>query len=141
MDQLRSSAFSLSALSGLLLGTLLVGGGGTGGHSPAAGHLNGRFVMEGGALGPGGQQPGERPLSGAVTFAAAGQRLVTAQVGASGAFSVALPPGTYGVSGRSPAIETANGTSGWQEQTCSGPLSATVAAGRTTTVTVTCIVP
>ncbi len=124
-----------------MLGALLLGGCGTGGHSPATGHLNGRFVMEGGALGPGGQQPGERPLSGTVTFATAGQRLVTVQVGASGAFWVPLPPGTYQVSGRSPAIETANGSSGWQEQTCSGPLSATVAAGRTTTVTVTCIVP
>lgn len=148
MNQLRSSAF---ALSGLLLGALLLAGCGTGGHGPAtghsvghgpaAGHLNGRLVMEGGALGPGGQQPGERPLSGTVTFAAAGQRLVTVQVGASGAFSVPLPPGTYRVSGRSPSIETADGTSSWQEQTCSGPLSATIAAGRTTTVTVACIVP
>ncbi len=147
MNQLRSSVFALSALSGLLLGALLLGGCGTGGHrpaaghSPAAGHLNGRFVMEGGALGPGGQQPGERPLSGTVTFATAGQRPVTVQVGASGAFSVLLPPGTYQVSGRSPAIETANGSSGWQERTCSGLVSATVAAGRTTMVMVTCIVP
>lgn len=142
MNQLRVSA---CALSGLLLGALLLGGCGTAGHSPgrdvATGHLKGRLVMEGGALGPNGQQPGERPLSGSVTFTAAGKSQVTVQVGASGAFSVPLRPGTYQVFGRSPFIETTNGSSGWQEQTCAGPPSATVTAGHTTTVTVTCIVP
>lgn len=133
MNKLRVPVFALAGL--LLLGGCAAG------HGPATGQLRGRLVMEGGALGPDGQQPGERPLSGTVTFAAAGKRQVSVKVGTSGAFSVPLAPGTYQVFGRSPFIETSNGSSGWQEQTCSGPLSATVTAGHTTTVTVTCIVP
>jgi hypothetical protein len=111
------------------------------GQAPAAaiGHLAGRLVMEGGALGPGGQQPGERPLSGTVTFTAAGHRRVTVQVGASGRFSVRLPPGTYQVSGGSPFIDTSSGNE--QELPCSQPLSAKVTAGHTANVTVTCYVP
>jgi hypothetical protein len=110
--------------------------------APAAGHLAGRLVMEGGPLGPGGKQPGERPLSGTVTFTAAGHRGVTVRVGSSGRFSVQLPPGTYRVSGGSPAIETSSGSSGKeQELPCSQPLSATVTAGHTSAVTVTCVVP
>jgi hypothetical protein len=134
MNKLRVSACALSGL-------LLLGGCGAAGHAPATGQLKGRLVMEGGALGPGGQQPGERPLSGTVTLTAAGKRRVSVQVGSSGAFSVPLLPGTYQILGRSPFIETTNGGSGWQEQTCSEPLSATVVAGHTTTVTVICIVP
>jgi hypothetical protein len=95
--------------------------------------------MEGGALGPGGQQPGERPLSGTVIFTAAGHRRVTVQVGSSGKFSVRLPPGTYQVSGGSPFIDTSSGNE--QELPCSQPLSAKVTAGHTANVTVTCYVP
>jgi hypothetical protein len=110
--------------------------------APAAGHLAGRLVMEGGPLGPGGKQPGERPLSGTVTFTAAGHRRVTVRVGSSGRFSVQLPVGTYRVSGASPAVETSSGSSGKeQELPCSQPLSATVTAGHTSAVTVACVVP
>jgi hypothetical protein len=110
--------------------------------APAAGHLAGRLVMEGGPLGPGGKQPGERPLSGTVTFTAAGHRRVTVRVGSSGRFSVQLPIGTYRVSGASPAVETSSGSSGKeQELPCSQPLSATVTAGHTSAVTVACVVP
>jgi hypothetical protein len=112
------------------------------GQAPAAGHLAGRLVMEGGPLGPGGKQPGERPLSGTVTFTAAGHRRVTVRVGSSGRFSVQLPIGTYRVSGASPAVETSSGSSGKeQELPCSQPLSATVTAGHTSAVTVACVVP
>jgi hypothetical protein len=110
--------------------------------APAAGHLAGRLVMEGGPLGPGGKQPGERPLSGTVTFTAAGHRRVTVRVGSSGRFSVQLPIGTYRVSGASPAVETSSGSSGKErELPCSQPLSATVTAGHTSAVTVACVVP
>ena len=40
--------------------------------------------MEGGPLGPGGKQPGERPMSGTVTVTAAGHQAVTVTVGSSG---------------------------------------------------------
>ena len=114
---------------------------------PATGHLTGVFVMEGGPLGPGGQQPGERPLAGTVTLTEAGRRQVTIQVGASGRFSAWLPPGRYEVSGRTPSIEEATsvqaGTGGnqGQEQPCSRPLTVTITARHTANITLACIVP
>jgi hypothetical protein len=109
--------------------------------APATGLLTGRFVREGGPLGPGGQQPAEIPLRGTVTFTATGHRPVSVQVGASGLFSVALLPGRYQVAGRSPGIETVDPDGRQQEQTCSQPSSATITAGQTITIAVTCVVP
>jgi len=125
----------------LLAGTLLAGcGTAAAQQKPATGHVAGKLVMEGGPLGPGGQQPRERPLPGTVTFTAAGHRAVSVKVGAAGTFSVPLPPGRYQVSGRSPdVIEVDGGTS--RELPCSRPASTTVTAGHTVTITVACIVP
>jgi hypothetical protein len=67
-----------------------------------SGTIAGRLLLEGGALRAGGRQPGERPIRGAVWFTAGGRRLATVRVGASGIFSVTLPPGRYAVSGSSP---------------------------------------
>ncbi len=135
MNYLRSCA-------GLLAVLLMAGCAATGGQAPVPGHLAGRLVMEGGPMVPGGQQPGERPISGTVTFTSAGHRQVAVQVGTSGTFSVRLPPGTYQVSGRSPFIETGNGSGGSeQELPCSQPLSAKITAGHTATITVACVVP
>ena len=93
-------------------------------------------------MGPAGQQPGERPIPGTVTFTAADHRQVAVQVGTSGTFSVRLPPGTYQVSGRSPSIETSSGSSGSeQELPCSPASSARITAGHTATITVACAVP
>jgi hypothetical protein len=107
--------------------------------TPMTGHLAGRLLREGGPLGPDGAQPSERPLSGTVTFTDARHRPVTVQVTSSGRFSVRLPPGRYQVAGRSPAIGTSSGSGG--NEPCSPSQSATVAAGRTSAVTITCIVP
>jgi hypothetical protein len=109
--------------------------------TPATGLLAGRFVREGGPLGPGGQQPAEVPLRGTVTFTATGHRPVSVQVGSSGRFSVTLAPGRYQVAGRSPDIETVDPNGRQQEQACSQPSSATVTAGQTITIAVTCVVP
>jgi hypothetical protein len=112
----------------------------SGAQQPATGHVAGKLVMEGGPLGPGGKQPGERPMSGTVTFTAKGHQVVSVEVGPSGTFSVPLPPGRYQVSGRSPDImEVDGGTT--RELPCSQPVSATVTAGQTATITLTCIVP
>ena len=89
---------------------------------------------------PGGEQPGERPMSGTVTFTAAGHHAVTVIVGSSGEFSVPLPPGRYHVSGRSPDImEVDGGHCG--ELPCSQPTSVVVTAGSSSIVTLSCIVP
>ena len=96
--------------------------------------------MEGGPLGPGGQQPGERPMSGTVTFTAAGRQAVTVTVGSSGEFSVPLPPGLYQVSGRSPDIMEVDGGRS-RELPCSQLTPVVVTAGQTGTLTLTCIVP
>ena len=134
MNQLRTCACLLAAL--LLAGCAAAGGG----QAPVAGHLAGRLVMEGGPIGPGGQQPGGRPIPGTVTVTAAGHRRVTVRVGPSGTFSVRLPPGRYQLSGRSPDImEVSNGSE--QELPCSQPSSVTVTARQTAVVAVTCIVP
>jgi hypothetical protein len=124
----------------LLAAPLLAGCAAAGGQAAATGHLAGRLVMEGGQLGPDGQQPGERPISGTVTVTAAGRQPVTVTVGTTGAFSVPLPPGRYQVSGSSPFIVTGDGGKS-QELPCSQPTSATVTAGHTATITLTCIVP
>jgi hypothetical protein len=66
-----------------------------GGRARATGHVTGKLLIEGGPIGPGGQQPGERPIPGTVTFTAAGHRPVEVGVRASGTFSAWLPPGRY----------------------------------------------
>ena len=136
------------ALTGLLLTGLAAGCASAGGQEhraarqvhPATGHLSGKFVMEGGPLGPGGKQPGERPMSGTVTFTSAAHRAVTVSVGSSGRFSVPLSPGRYQVSGRSPDVMEADGGHS-RELPCSRPASAVVSAGSTATITLACIVP
>jgi hypothetical protein len=107
----------------------------------AAGHVTGRLLIAGGPIGPGGQQPGERPIPGTVTFTAAGHRPVPVGTGTSGKFSAWLPPGRYRVAGRSPDIETVTSSGKTVEQTCSRPLSVTVSARHTATVAVVCAVP
>jgi hypothetical protein len=129
------------ALTGLLLTGLAAGCASAGGQAhPATGHLAGKLVMEGGPMGPGGKQPGERPMSGTVTFTSAGHQAVTVMVGSSGQFSVPMPPGRYQVSGRSPDVMEADGGHS-RELPCSRPASVVVSAGSTATITLACIVP
>jgi hypothetical protein len=161
MSQWRTCAFVLGAL--LLTGCAAAGAAGhtaagAAGHTAAGaaghasgqpvagtaratGHVTGKLLMAGGPIGPGGQQPGERPLPGTVTFTTAGRRAVTVGAGVSGKFSAWLPPGRYQVAGRSPDIETATGSGRALEQTCSQPWSVTVSAGHTATIAVVCSVP
>jgi hypothetical protein len=113
------------------------------GHPPAraTGHVTGKLHIEGGPIGPGGQQPGERPIPGTVTFTATGHQPVQVGVGASGTFSAWLPPGRYHVAGRSPDIETVTDSGKYLEQTCSQPLSVTVSGRHAAAISVVCIVP
>jgi hypothetical protein len=113
----------------------------SGGPAWATGHVTGRLLIEGGPISPGGQQPGERPIPGTVTFAAAGHRPVAVGVGASGTFSAWLPPGRYQVSGRSPDIITVTDSGKHEVQTCSQPVSVTVSVRHAATLAVVCIVP
>jgi hypothetical protein len=133
MGYLRTCACALALL-------LLAGCAATAATGQPTGHVSGRFLMEGGPLGPGGQQPRERAISGRVTFTGAGGHDVTVRVGRSGAFSAQLPAGRYEVSGRSPSLVEVSDGSGL-EPPCSPPLSVTVTAGHTATIAVTCIVP
>jgi hypothetical protein len=103
--------------------------------------VTGRFLIEGGPVRPGGGQPGERPLRGTVTFTTAGERTVSFPVGRSGAFSVALAPGTYHVSGRSPEIMEVSSGGAQHETVCSRPLTVHVTGQHALQVAVTCIVP
>ena len=145
MSQLRTCACLLGAL--LLTGCTAAGAAEHAtGHTPAGtaratGHVTGKLLIEGGAIGPGGQQPGERPIPGTVTFTTAGHRSVAAGVGTSGKFSAWLPPGRYQVAGRSPDIITVTDSGRDLEQTCSQPSSVTVSARHTATIAVVCIVP
>jgi hypothetical protein len=145
MNQWRTCACMLGAL--LLTGCTAAGAAEHGtGHVPsgaarAEGHVTGKLLIEGGPIGPGGQQPGERPIPGTVTFTAAGHRPVQVGVGTSGKFSAWLPPGRYHVAGRSPDIETVTDSGKYLEQTCSQPLSVTVSARHAAAISVVCIVP
>ena len=153
MKPLRICACAATGLllSGLAAGCASAGGASAAGASaagasaaghvhPATGHLTGKLVMEGGPLGPGGKQPGERPMSGTVTFTAPEHRAVTVKVGSSGKFSVPLPPGRYQVSGQSPDIMEIDGGRS-RQLPCSQPVPVVVSAGTTATTTLACIVP
>jgi hypothetical protein len=150
MSQWRTCACVLGAL--LLTGCTAAGAaehaaghttGHASGHPPAraTGQVTGKLLIEGGPLGPGGRQPGERPIPGTVTFTGTGHRPVQVAVGASGKFSAWLPPGRYHVAGRSPDIETVTDSGKDLEQTCSQPLSVTVRARPAAAISVVCIVP
>jgi hypothetical protein len=137
---MKPLCISACLLGGFLLIPLAAGCASATAQPPASGHLTGKLVREGGPLGPGGKQPGERAMSGTVTVASAGRRPVTVTVGSSGTFSVPLPPGRYQVSGRSPDVMEIDGGHS-RELPCSQPTSAVVAAGQTATITLTCVVP
>jgi hypothetical protein len=142
MNQWRTCACVLGAL--LLTGCTAAGAAEhAAGHAAAraTGHVTGKLLIEGGAIGLGGQQPSERPIPGTVTFTTAGHRPVQVGVGASGKFSAWLPPGRYHVAGRSPDIETVTGSGKDLEQTCSQSLSVTVSARHAAAISVVCIVP
>ena len=110
-------------------------------HSASSpGTVNGRLVLEGGPLGPGGQQPGTRPIPGTVRFADGHHRPVTVRTTSAGAFSVQLPAGRYQVSDRSPRVLLVN-ADGTSSQEWSTPVPVTITAHHTTTITLTIIVP
>jgi hypothetical protein len=137
MKPIRISA---CLLGGILLTGLAAGCASAGAQPPASGHVTGKLVREGGPLGPGGKQPGERAMSGTVTFSTAGHQPIAVKVGSSGTFSVPLPAGRYQVSGASPEVMEIDGGRS-REVPCSQPTSAVVAAGQTATITLTCVVP
>src|SRR6266487_1982946 len=137
---MKPLCISACLLGGLLLTPLAAGCASAGAQPPTSGHLTGRLVMEGGPLGPGGKQPGERAMSGTVTFSTAGHQPITVKVGSSGTFSVPLPAGRYQVSGASPEVMEIDGGRS-REVPCSQPTSAVVSAGQTATITLTCVVP
>lgn len=116
------------------------------------GLVQGKFIREGGPLGPGGQQPAVLRLSGTVAFNGGPGDVVRLHVGKSGAFSLRLPAGTYAVTGRTPSImEVSNGAvvnakgqvvkGHGTETVCSVPLSVTVTPQHTSKITLTCVVP
>lgn len=138
MNVLRTCTCALAAV--LLAGCAAASAQSHAAKAPATGHVTGRLLMEGGAISLDDPQPGERPIPGTVTFTA-GYQQVAVQVGSSGRITAWLPPGTYQVTGRSPYIETVSGSGTPQELPCAQLTSATVTAGHTTTITLTCIVP
>jgi hypothetical protein len=62
-------------------------------------------------------------------------------VGRSGTFSVALAPGTYHVSGRSPDVVEVSADGTQHETACSQPLVVRLAGQHALKIAVTCVVP
>ncbi|HXP20394.1 MAG TPA: hypothetical protein VN840_12190 [Streptosporangiaceae bacterium] len=109
-------------------------------HASAPGTVTGRFQIQGGPIGPGGKQPGKRPISGTIQFTAGHGPAVTVRTGASGTFSARLAPGTYAVCARSPGLAADNSTNGLKGP-CSASQSVRVTAGHTTRIALTVDVP
>lgn len=111
---------------------------------PAQGTVKGRFVREGGPLGPGGQQPATRPISGVVRFIGPSGQVTRVRVGRSGAFTVTLVPGIYRVLGSSPAVvEVSSSATGSKatEPPCTIPKTVQVTDQSTIGITLACVVP
>lgn len=106
-----------------------------------AGTVTGTFVREGGALGPGGQQPAEVRLPGLIQFIGKNKLTFKVRVGHKGTFELRLPAGTYSVVGRTPRILEVEDNGRKRETPCSQPLSVTVTNQHTSKITVTCVVP
>ena len=104
------------------------------------GTVQGTFEIEGGPMRPDGTQPPVRPLSGVVTFQDRGTK-VSVRVGKTGRFSVRLPAGSYTVSGRASSVRQQLPNGRFTNPPCSSPLTASVHAGKTDRIAVTCIVP
>ena len=110
------------------------------GQPPAPGTVTGRLMMDGGPIGPHGQQPGAHAIPGTVKFTGSQDQVVTIRTGRTGVFSGQLPAGRYSVSYRSPHLLAA-GSGGTFHQTWSKPVSVTVTADHTTKITLTAYVP
>ena len=121
-----------------LLAACAAGPGHVAARSPSAGRVTGKFLLEGGPLGPGGTQPTARPIPGLIQFSSA-RRRVSVRVGSSGIFQVSLPPGRYAVKGYSPYVSQAGGNG--TEIPCSQPISVRITADQIARITVTCVVP
>jgi hypothetical protein len=111
---------------------------------PAQGTVKGRLVREGGPLGPGGQQPATRPISGIVRFIGPSGQVTRVKVGRSGAFTVTLVPGIYRVRGSSPAVvEVSTSATGSKttDPPCTIPKTVKVTDQTTIGITLACVVP
>jgi hypothetical protein len=104
------------------------------------GIITGRLQIEGGPLGPGGQQPGTRPIPGTIRFISGLHQRITVRVNNSGRFRVQLPSGRYEVSDRSPALLQV-GTGGIGRQTWSRPVPVTVTGHHAIRINLTTAVP
>ena len=139
---LRTSKIIAGAAALVVVGTAC--GAATGqvvtGTAPA-GTVTGTFVREGGALGPGGQQPAEKRLPGLIQFIGTNKQTFKVRVGNNGTFELRLPTGTYSVVGRTPDIVEVDTNGSSRETPCSQPLSVTVRNDHTSNITVTCVVP
>jgi hypothetical protein len=109
-------------------------------HTPTPGTVTGRLMIDGGPIGPHGQQPRPHPILGTIKFTGGQDQVITIRTSRTGVFSGQLPAGRYSVSYRSPHFLAA-GRDGTSHQTWSQPVSVTVTAGHTTKVTLTAYVP
>ena len=106
------------------------------------GTVAGTFWGEAGPVSPSGQAAsGPWPLSGMVRFQNASGQTVDVTFGASGTFSVQLPPGTYTVEGITSQLGAAE--PGMSQPPCDlqNLASTQVQAGRTDRITVICYGP
>jgi len=131
---------ALRGITGVAAAALLSGCAAAPALTSPAGTVTGRLQIEGGPIGPGGQQPGKRGVPGTVQFTAGRRRLLTVRVGSSGTFSVRLPAGNYAVCGRSPDLVEVRSGAGRQAP-CSQPQPVAVTARHTTRIAITFDVP
>jgi hypothetical protein len=106
---------------------------------PVLGTVKGTYELEGGPIGPGGQNPPIQPLNGIIT--ATGRNGHAKAVAKNGHFTMQLRPGTYKLTGWTGAIKEMNGSTVVENGMHCGSATVVVTAHRTAKAALYCYAP
>jgi hypothetical protein len=103
------------------------------------GTVTGTYQIEGGAIGPGGKQPGPRDLAGFIYATGAhGHARATVK---DGRFTLRLRPGSYALTGWTPSVKEVSAANVVSKGSKCGEAGALVTAGHAAHAALYCLVP